>query len=293
MQGEVKFYEHLIKHDVPHIAPLLCGGDVPRGETGTHKRAEQTDSYTISRRYLHRLVLGFVRHRLTQFKCTRELAVGIFHAMEAHWKAFEKARVLHRDISVNNILIDENGEGILVDWALAVLLDDQGDSSAIERHGRTVHTLQDDIESFVHVLGWTILCYLPGLMDEVSRREWVRLMYDCSRRNERGQEIGGERKSMNLQLDHYLPREFKLWERSPILELIQTLASPFRVRYCNPPTEADKRLYDFVRVEFSNGLLTEEMLNADSMHKYTLCVEQLKNSQWFLSILQDALERQD
>ncbi|KAI6163461.1 hypothetical protein EDD17DRAFT_1507184 [Pisolithus thermaeus] len=249
MRGEVEFYEHLIKHDVPHIAPLVCGGDVPRGETGTHKRAEQTDSYPISRRYLHRLVLG-------------ELAVGIFHAMEAHWKAFEKARVLHRDISVNNILIDENGEGVLIDWALAVLLDDQGGgtwqfmSAELLKNSGQIHTLQDDIESFVHVLGWTILCYLPGPMDEVSRREWVWLLYDCSRRNERGQEIGGERKTMSLQLDHYLPREFKLWEHSPILELIQTLASPFRIRYCNPPTEGDKRLYDFVRAEFSDGLLT-------------------------------------
>ncbi|KAI6110183.1 hypothetical protein EDD16DRAFT_1898042 [Pisolithus croceorrhizus] len=250
MRGEVEFYEHLIKHDVPHIAPL--------------SRRIHT---LFSHRYLHRLVLGFVRRRLTQFKRTRELAVGIFHAMEAHWKAFEKARVLHRDISVNNILIDENGKGVLIDWALAVLLDDQGDSNVIERHDRMgtwqfmsaellknpgqIHTLQDDIESFVHVLRWTILCYLPGPMDEVSRKEWG----------------------------------------------VQTLGtfcdSAFRVRYCNPPTEGDKRLYDFVRAEFSEGLLTEEMLNADSMHKYTLCVERLKNSQWFLNTLEDALKRPD
>jgi RIO-like serine/threonine protein kinase len=36
----------------------------------------------------------------------------------AHKEAFEKARILHRDISVGNILITEDGRGILIDWDL-------------------------------------------------------------------------------------------------------------------------------------------------------------------------------
>ena len=38
----------------------------------------------------------------------------------AHEEAWKKAQVLHRDISLSNILIDiETGEGILNDWDLA------------------------------------------------------------------------------------------------------------------------------------------------------------------------------
>ena len=36
----------------------------------------------------------------------------------AHKEAFEKAKILHRDISVGNIIITERG-GLLIDWDLA------------------------------------------------------------------------------------------------------------------------------------------------------------------------------
>ena len=36
----------------------------------------------------------------------------------AHRDAWVKARVLHRDISDNNIMIDEKGRGVLIDWVL-------------------------------------------------------------------------------------------------------------------------------------------------------------------------------
>ena len=34
----------------------------------------------------------------------------------AHWLAYDLAKVLHGDISVRNIMIDEDGNGILIDW---------------------------------------------------------------------------------------------------------------------------------------------------------------------------------
>ncbi|KAI6107732.1 hypothetical protein EV401DRAFT_2240422 [Pisolithus croceorrhizus] len=87
------------------FAPLTCGGDVPGGETRTHEHVRRSGSCPIIHRYLHRLVLAFVGRRLAQFKCTKKLAWVVLHAMKAHWTAFKKAKVLRRDISVNNILI--------------------------------------------------------------------------------------------------------------------------------------------------------------------------------------------
>jgi serine/threonine protein kinase len=37
----------------------------------------------------------------------------------AHWVAYNRAKILHRDISVGNILISADGErGLLIDWEL-------------------------------------------------------------------------------------------------------------------------------------------------------------------------------
>ncbi|KAI6013862.1 hypothetical protein EDC04DRAFT_2579081 [Pisolithus marmoratus] len=225
MRGEVEVYEHLVKHDIPHIAPLICGGDVPHGETRTHEHARKAGSRPIIHRYLHRLVLAFVGRRLTQFKCTKELAWVVSHAMQAHWKAFKKAKVLHRDISVNNILIDENGEGVLIDWELAIFLDDNSGSNVLKRHDRTgtwqfisvallrnpvqLHALEDDIESFVHVLGWTILCYLPGPMDGNRCKGWVSLLYDHGWKDSSGREEGGHSKAYALALGEYPQRSLR------------------------------------------------------------------------------------
>jgi RIO-like serine/threonine protein kinase len=40
-------------------------------------------------------------------------------ALAGHSEATTKAKILHRDISVGNILITPDGNGILIDWELS------------------------------------------------------------------------------------------------------------------------------------------------------------------------------
>lgn len=292
MRGEAEVYEHLIKHDIPHITPLLCGGDVPRNETRTHCRAKKANSCLIGHRYLHRLVLGFVGRRLTQFNSTRELTQAVYHAMEAHWKAFQKAGVLHRDVSVNNILIDENGNGVLIDWELAVLNDDKSDfevqdrvgtwqfiSAALLKDPGQTHHLVDDIESFVHVLGWIVMCYVPNTMDRNICKDLVSLLYDHGFKLSTGREVGGLCKATYLASRNYPPAEFKLKTHSPILALIRTLASPFYARYGIPSTEEEKQTFERIKAGVSEGLVDEELPSTPSVHRYLCAEERMKSSE--------------
>lgn len=50
-------------------------------------------------------------------------------------EAYEKCKIIHRDISGRNILIDEEGRGVLNDWDLAKHEDEL---KQLRKHERTV-----------------------------------------------------------------------------------------------------------------------------------------------------------
>ncbi|KAI9508735.1 hypothetical protein F5148DRAFT_979428, partial [Russula earlei] len=41
----------------------------------------------------------------------------------AHTEAYDKAKILHQDVSAGNILIALNGSGMLIDWDLSKKVD--------------------------------------------------------------------------------------------------------------------------------------------------------------------------
>ena len=49
----------------------------------------------------------------------------------AHGAAYEEAKVLHRDVSGGNVLIDQNGQGILIDWDMCVWLENKDEAESI------------------------------------------------------------------------------------------------------------------------------------------------------------------
>ncbi|KAI9062371.1 hypothetical protein FKP32DRAFT_1686614 [Trametes sanguinea] len=133
----------------------------------------------------YRLVVKEVGMPLEEFPCGEVLVTVIIDAINAHEDAYNKAQIMHRDISVGNILmvpyrIGEKTyyQGLLGDWELSKRLEDMTKEA---RHpGRTfsqgtwqfmsVNTLKqpkshvqiaDELESFLHVMIYCAIRYLP------------------------------------------------------------------------------------------------------------------------------------
>jgi serine/threonine protein kinase len=108
----------------------------------------------------------------------------------AHHDLFEKAGILHRDISVGNLMVNASNpqEGVLIDFDLAVRVDNNGDpmdgddlppaGTLVFRAGDLVTKdipkkayYRHDLESFFFVLMWIEAHYKNGrLMPEPDTR---------------------------------------------------------------------------------------------------------------------------
>ncbi|CAD6501136.1 BgTH12-01390 [Blumeria graminis f. sp. triticale] len=126
---------------------------------------------------------------IDKFRSVLELVIGMNDAIKAHRSLLMNAKILHRDISVNNILLtgmekaDKLG-GVLIDLDLATLLEEgKGQDEARLMTGTmqfialdilrnsfaetgtvVTHTYRHDLESFLYVLLW--VCINCGWKDD-------------------------------------------------------------------------------------------------------------------------------
>ncbi|EIW78333.1 hypothetical protein CONPUDRAFT_127890, partial [Coniophora puteana RWD-64-598 SS2] len=177
-EGDI--YRILKSHDVSHLAPMECSGDV----LSTHGMRTRTQDY--SKPYLglrlsgyvhYRIVFGVVGTSLHDFSAPHQLFSALADALEAHRDAYTKAKILHRDISAGNIILSPTGEGLLIDWDHCLNMNNPASlktqvgftgtwefaSARLLRKPRTeTHVLEDDLESFLHVATWTSVRRIPG-----------------------------------------------------------------------------------------------------------------------------------
>ncbi|KAL7277810.1 hypothetical protein ACG7TL_008754 [Trametes sanguinea] len=138
----------------------------------------------------YRLVVEEVGLPLQEFPCGRILVWAIRDAVIAHQDAYTKARVMHRDISVGNILIippnsknkKATHQGLLADWELSKRLDDyaagarhpdrtgtwQFMSVHIQDYPEAQVEIADELESFLHVMIYCAIRYLPHTCEDVG-----------------------------------------------------------------------------------------------------------------------------
>ncbi|VDC00968.1 unnamed protein product [Peniophora sp. CBMAI 1063] len=171
-----------------HIPEILCAGDV-RDEKG-EIRVTRTQDYLGQpwaalaenvHRYVHfRIVFKTIGRPLTTFKNTRELIQVLKDVLDAHYIAYKFGKILHRDISIGNVLIGKDGRGLLIDWDMCKRTDATKSPRRPWRTGTwqfisvellmkpndTTHRLRDDLESIFWLLLYVVLRYhyrLPSL----------------------------------------------------------------------------------------------------------------------------------
>ena len=115
------------------------------------------------------LVISPAGRVVSEFRSVQELLEVLRDAIPAHQSLYTKGRILHRDISPNNIMITDatkpgDFKGMLIDLNMAKETE-SGPSGARHRTGtvqfmaiqvllKADHTYRHDIESFFYVLLW-------------------------------------------------------------------------------------------------------------------------------------------
>ncbi|GJE94212.1 hypothetical protein PsYK624_103800 [Phanerochaete sordida] len=183
-ESEAEIYQILIKHGVPNIP------DVPYAEDVFDKRGDPQKSFVDSfsrrektwkpkhhsrlRSHVHNRIVLPVAYPLWCARTSKELVQAIFDALTA-LKGAREAGFLHRDISVGNIMLDENGRGVLIDWdhgcRVARPIGENQESAGppfrtgtwqfmsirVLQNPDVRHIAEDDVESSYWVLLWVAL----------------------------------------------------------------------------------------------------------------------------------------
>jgi hypothetical protein len=213
-------------------------GDGSKNGTKLSLRTQDQEA-PYENRILSCLVISPMGRVLSGFQSIRELLEVLRDAIRAHQSLYMKGRILHRDISSNNIIImdtktPEEFKGMLIDLDLAEERD-SGPSDARHQIGTKPfmaievldgeeHTYRHDLESFFYVLVW--MC---------ARESWTK--EKLSRRRKpptesllRVWEIGTCQEIARLKLGDMTPNGLReiFDEFPPAFEVVKSLCMKIR-----------------------------------------------------------------
>ena len=118
-----------------------------------------------------RMVISTFGRPIFEFATLKELVCALRDAIKGHWLLHEKAKVLHRDISLYNIIIAEHGQGCIINLNYAINIDTARKPQSSHRtrtppfitinvlrggkeYGTFTHRYRDDMESFFYDFLW-------------------------------------------------------------------------------------------------------------------------------------------
>ncbi|KAA1467093.1 hypothetical protein DENSPDRAFT_226952 [Dentipellis sp. KUC8613] len=251
MPKEYRIYEKLQKNKVSNIPKYYCGGDIGQQKTRTHeyqRKPWRCGKQRILPHYHYRLALEVIVGRpLRNYSSTRELCVVILDALTALGEAYSRADIMHRDVSGGNVLITEEGRGVLIDWDLSKDVTEATATQGYWRVGtwrytsiailrmrpiKALHEHSDDLESVLWLLTYHVLRYQPSIAEEVDHLEdKLRSIFDSSFKAKDGRVCGGEGKILFLRMCKISSEELKNALPSQLAGLLFDLARMFSAVY--------------------------------------------------------------
>ncbi|KAI0354479.1 hypothetical protein OH77DRAFT_1548724 [Trametes cingulata] len=168
-----------------------------RGDDEAEAASEEISEEDSLRHHIHyRIAVEEVCLPFSEFRTTEQLIRLLYNCIETHYWAYERHKLLHRDISAGNVLIlprlvkDESGVeivewyGILTDWELAKRVP-EGEADVARQPERTGTwqfmsvdyvacnwtrpiVVADELESFLHVLVYYAVRFLPSTLSSVT-----------------------------------------------------------------------------------------------------------------------------
>ena len=131
-----------------------------------------------------------------------------------------------------------------------------------------MHSLADDLESFLHVLGWMMLYFVPAPGTYTPAQHGADLEVFDEHRHIDGFDRGGGGKTLLFLLQQF-PSELFISDRpTPLFNLARSLRSPFESLYAPKPSPDTHR---------------------EIVHVYDLNIERLESSDWFINEIEKAL----
>ncbi|KAJ3485952.1 hypothetical protein NLI96_g4573 [Meripilus lineatus] len=217
---ELDTYKRLQAKEVPYIATPVGGGYVFSNSIQSEESLQKTTAQehlpmvhgqSYCARVHYRFAVKEIGRPLEDYKDAEEMVGAVYYAVTAHRAAWEDAGVLHRDISSGNILITEDGDGLLNDWDMSKYDDEVANlQSPAFRSGtwpfmsalllccpKKPHQVSDDVESFVHVINWLTLRFQVSSTPEAI--DCSLKMYEECRRTKKGFDVGGIIKLDNIR----------------------------------------------------------------------------------------------
>ena len=163
-------------------------------------------------------------------------------------------------------------------------------SAKLLQHPGKVHTLTDDLKSFLHVLGWMSLRYVPAIDSyEAEDRGDDMVMFDQHSVRKGRSDRGGHLKSHVLCAGHYPSSTFQPRRETPLFDLLRQLSSPFKSLYAvRRPTAADRSRVQ-VRPDITNRQLHRLW---DTIDQYDEDIGHLESPIWFINEIKMALDEE-
>ncbi|KAF9059028.1 hypothetical protein BDP27DRAFT_1303006 [Rhodocollybia butyracea] len=175
--SEYETYKALECKGVSHVPHALAGEDI----AGCFQQTE-----VLGIKLVHfRLVLDVVGEPLTKCISMHQFAQIISDALQAHYEAYRKAGVLHRDISSGNIIFFKS-RGYLIDWEHSIKVTGIPPAArTTERTGTwqfmsiklledpdSPHQVRDDLESFFYVMLFMANRYASAPLTSIHMRAY-------------------------------------------------------------------------------------------------------------------------